>query len=211
MDIVACLTLVGHRVLLVVMDELEHFSAFSRWLRFTIDRLASSSAESEELSEKEATMDISKVLTYIERYLTDSPLRLFLGEMAGEGRDADWRIIEDGTPDLVGMLSAQLDKHDKGKPQGQDAMKALPHVEFLVDYAARWSNSLFKDIAEAKKRSVRLGKPVRLDIGHKIDKVDMCMCEDGSEVCILWYPVTILRKNADTFFSGCNRLYCSGV
>ncbi|KAF4123247.1 anaphase-promoting complex subunit 4 [Geosmithia morbida] len=173
MDIIGCLTLVGHRVLLAVMNELEHFTAFSRWLRFQIDRLASSTPESEELSEKEATMDMTRVLTYIERYLTDSPMRLFLGDMTDEDRAADWKTMEDGAPDLMDMLSTQLVRHEKS----QDGMKALPRVEFLVDYATHWSNSIFKDIAESKKRSVRLGKPVKLSIGNKIDKIDMCMCE----------------------------------
>src|SRR6266536_2491918 len=64
MDIVACLTLVSHKILLLVMEELELFVVFSSWLRLEIDRLASSS-HSEELSEKEAMMDNGKVLLYI--------------------------------------------------------------------------------------------------------------------------------------------------
>ena len=80
MDIIACLTLVGHKILTHAMDELEHFAAFSAWLRFQIDRLASPA--NDDLTEKEATMDSGRVLTYIERYLTDSPLSLFFDDVS---------------------------------------------------------------------------------------------------------------------------------
>ena len=39
-DIVSCLSLVGHRVLLLVMKELDLFTAFSAWMRSHIDKLA---------------------------------------------------------------------------------------------------------------------------------------------------------------------------
>lgn len=178
MDIIGSLTLVGHKALLVVMDELEHFTAFSSWLRFQIDRLASTSSEGEELTEKEATMDIGRVLTYIERYLVQSPLRIFFDDMTQEDKSADWKHVEDG-PGLLDLLTAQLKKHETGQP----AMKALPHVEFLLDYASHWSSNIFKDIAEAKKRSVRFGKPVTLTIGKPIDHFDMKMCKAKNGVC----------------------------
>ncbi|KAF9773815.1 hypothetical protein IL306_008292 [Fusarium sp. DS 682] len=161
MDIVQCLQLIGHKVLINVMDELESFTEFSAWLRFQIDRLASSSSASEELTEKEATMDIAKVLSYIENYLTDSPLRLFFDEMTREDYEADWAHIEGG-PTLLHLLDQALVKWENGRPN----MKALPRVEFLVSYATSWANRTFKWIAEAKKRSVRLGNPIRLSVGR---------------------------------------------
>ena len=177
MDIVSSLTLVGHKALLVVMDELEHFTTFSSWLRFQVDRLGSTTSEGEELTEKEATMNIGKVLTYIERYLIDSPLRIFFGELDQAERSADWGRVEDGAC-LLDLLTSQLKKLEAG----QDAMKALPRVEFLVDYASHCSNHIFKDIAEAKKRSIRFGKPIRLAIGQPIDHFDMRICKSASNV-----------------------------
>ncbi|KAH6603942.1 anaphase-promoting complex component cut20 apc4 [Trichoderma cornu-damae] len=171
LDIVSCLTLVGHKVLVHTMDELQHFSAFSAWLRFQIDQLGGPSTATEELTEKEAMMDHSKVLTYIERYLTDSPLDIFLDEIARQDYSSDWNFIEDG-PTLLDVLDKQLKKHEAGQP----SMKALPHVDFLVNYAAAWSNRIFSSIAEAKRRSVRFGKPVKLVIGNPISKMDMKMC-----------------------------------
>lgn len=171
MDIVGCLRLVGHKILLLVMDELDHFVSFSTWLRAQIDRLASSSSEAEELTEKEASMDHGKVLTYIEDYLVDTPLALFFDGMDEGESDADLQYVEDGRV-LLDVLTAQLGKYENG----QQGMKALPRVEFLVDYASNCSNRLFKSIAEAKRRSVRFGKPIRLSIGLSVDIADGRMC-----------------------------------
>ncbi|VTT76650.1 unnamed protein product [Fusarium fujikuroi] len=176
MDIVQCLQLIGHKVLINVMDELDSFTAFSTWLRFQIDRLASSSSASEELTEKEATMDIAKVLSYIENYLIDSPLRLFFDEMTREDYEADWAHIEGG-PTLLHVLDQALGKWENG----QSSMKALPRIEFLVSYATTWANRTFKGIAEAKKRSVRLGNPIRLSAGRVVSHRDMRMSKSRNK------------------------------
>lgn len=171
------------------MDELEHFTAFSTWLRFQIDRLATSSL-SDELTEKEATMDTSKVLTYIERYLTSSPLSMFFDEVAKEDYTADWEHIENGLG-LLDVLDQQLKKQESAQP----GMKALTHADFLVDYATTWSNSLFKDIAEAKKRSVRFGKPVKLSLGHPITHKEIRTCKTKDNVT--HSAARVLLDNAD--------------
>ncbi|KIE00341.1 WD40/YVTN repeat-like-containing domain protein, partial [Metarhizium majus ARSEF 297] len=148
LDIIACLGLVGHKILSNVMDELEHFNAFSTWLRFQIDRQASSSTTADELTEKEATMDTSKVLTYIENYLTHSPLDVYFDQVSEEDWQADFDHIEDGVG-ILPILDAQLKKQESG----QASRKALPHVDFLVSYVTTSSSRIFKDIAEATKRS----------------------------------------------------------
>ncbi|KAJ4021673.1 hypothetical protein NW752_004681 [Fusarium irregulare] len=176
MDIVQCLQLVGHKVLINVMDELESFVAFSTWLRFQIDRLASSSSMNEELTEKEATMDVGKVLTYIEHYLTDSPLRIFFDEIPSEEYEKICAHIESG-PSLLHTLDQQLAKWENGL----SGLQALPRVEFLVSYATNQANSTFKGIAEAKKRSVRLGTPIRLSTGGVISQTDMRMSKTKTQ------------------------------
>ncbi|KAF6806842.1 anaphase-promoting complex component cut20 apc4 [Colletotrichum sojae] len=171
MDVVSCLTMVAHKVMLNVMDELDLFNAFSSWMRFQIDRLAASSAASEELTEKEATMENGKVLAYVQRYLMQSPMAIFLEEVSQEEYEADWARAENGTSMLDG-LTAQLARHE----EGQTHSKALPNLGFLVDYLAARSNSIFKDIAEAQKRSVRFGQPTKIALGSKIANVDTKMC-----------------------------------
>ncbi len=159
------------------MDELDHFTAFSTWLRFQIERLGTSvSSATDELTEKEATMDASRVLTYVERYLTGSPLDGFFDDISKDDYSADWDHIEDG-PSLLHVLDRQLKKAEAGQP----SMKALPHVDFLVNYATAWTGRIFKDIADAKKRSVRFGKAMKLRISGPITSMDARMC-DGSKV-----------------------------
>ncbi|KAF4510419.1 hypothetical protein G6O67_002307 [Ophiocordyceps sinensis] len=170
LDIIGCLILVGHKVLTHVMAELDHFRAFSVWLRFQIDRQATSARR--ELGEKEATMDNSKVLTYIEKYLTASPLGVYLDDISREDCSADWDHCEDG-PSLLQMLDRQLQRREEGQP----SMKALPQVDFLVNYMTSWCNRIFRGIAESKKRSVRFGAPVRLSVGRPTSHMDVKVCE----------------------------------
>ncbi|EFZ00977.2 anaphase-promoting complex component Cut20/Apc4 [Metarhizium robertsii ARSEF 23] len=179
LDIIACLGLVGHKILSNVMDELEHFNAFSTWLRFQIDRQASSSTTADELTEKEATMDTSKVLTYIENYLTHSPLDVYFDQVSEEDWQADFDHIEDGVG-ILPILDAQLKKQESG----QGSRKALQHVDFLVSYVTTCSSRIFKDIAEATKRSVRFGKAVKLSIGQPIALMDTLICHtSGNASC----------------------------
>lgn len=168
-DIVSCLTLISHKILVSTMEELELFTTFSSWLRFEIDNLASSST-SEEISEKEATLDSAKVLTYIQRYLTCSPLALYLGDVSQDDYKNDWEHVEDGLS-LLDMLDKQLQRHDTRRP----AMRALPQLDFLFMYLNRHSNAVFASIAESHKRGVRLGRETKLEIGSNISKYDVRM------------------------------------
>ncbi|KAL2125954.1 hypothetical protein VTI74DRAFT_2149 [Chaetomium olivicolor] len=169
LDIVSCLMLVAHRVLTTVMDELEHFNAFSIWLKLEIDKQSSSSM-SEEISEKEATMDHPKVMSYIQHYLLSSPLTLYFDEVAKEDYIKDQEMIEPG-PSLLDLLDRQLQEQEAGRPY----MKVLPRVDFLVNYLTSRANTVFKGIAEAEKQNVRFGQATRLSIGQKIWKHDIWM------------------------------------
>jgi len=169
MDVVTCLLLVSHKILLVVMDELELFTAFSSWLRLEIDKLVSSTL-SEELSEKEATMDNGRVLQYIQRYLAASPLALYLDKVGKEDWAKDLDVI-DGGPALLDLLDQQLQKRDTGAPY----MAAFPNVHFLVDYLSARAGVVFNAIAEAERRSVRFGRTTKLDIASPVSRFDVHM------------------------------------
>ncbi|KAG5928116.1 hypothetical protein E4U42_001226 [Claviceps africana] len=187
-EIIGCLSLVGHKILSNVMDELESFSAFSSWLRFQIDRFVSSSTATDDLTEKEATMNTSRVLTYIERYLTCSPVDVFFDEISQQDWQQDWNHMEDGLA-LLPLLDVQLKKQEAGKM----SRRALQHVEFLVSYFTTWSNGIFNGIAEAKKRSVRFGPPLKLSIGQPITTMDLRMCQTGANQGIIY---TVLASKA---------------
>lgn len=179
LDAVAALTLVSYKILLGVMDELDHFTCFSSWLRMEIDKLASSSAAAEELTEKEATMDNVKVLAYIQRYLMGSPLAVYLGDgdISTEGRERDWKEVVENegngtTTSLLELVDQQLKNQECGKPYS----KALPKIDQLVNHLTGKSAIVFKEIAEAEKRSVRFNQAVEISTGEKICRHDVHLC-----------------------------------
>jgi anaphase-promoting complex subunit 4 len=185
LDIISCLTLVTHKILLLVMEELDLFSTFSMWLRFEIDRLASSSG-GEELSEKEAMMDIAKVLAYIQRYLTTSPLAVYFDEVDKDDYTRDWKHAEDGVS-LLDMLEKQLKRRGSGQP----FMKAMPNLDFLINYLSSRAKAVLNSIAETQRRSVRFAQPIRLEIGTNISKYALRLCAKPSPVRSSSHPTQV--------------------
>ncbi|KAI8960282.1 anaphase-promoting complex, cyclosome, subunit 4-domain-containing protein [Daldinia sp. FL1419] len=169
MDIVSCLMLVGNKILLVVMEELELFQSFSIWLRHEIDRLAAPSAV-EELSEKEATMEHGKVLAYIQQYMAASPLRHHLSNVPAERSERSRQQAESGSS-LLELLTKQLNKQDT-KQLDEDA---FAQVEFLCRYLDSRASAIFEGIAEAEKRSIRFGQPTAIELKSSILKFDAIM------------------------------------
>ncbi|XXG96668.1 hypothetical protein Hte_002958 [Hypoxylon texense] len=169
MDIVSCLMLVGHKILLVVMEELELFQSFSIWLRHEIDRLASSSA-SEELTEKEATMEHGKILAYIQQYMPASPLRHYLSSVPADHAESGRQQAEGGSS-LLELLSKQLKRQDAG----QSGESTFAQIEFLCGYFGSKAQDIFEGIAEAEKRSVRFGQLTAIELENGVSKFDVLM------------------------------------
>ncbi|KAL2181428.1 anaphase-promoting complex, cyclosome, subunit 4-domain-containing protein [Thermothelomyces heterothallicus CBS 202.75] len=173
-DIVSCLMMTAHRVLTIVMDELEHFGAFSTWLRLEIDKQGSSS-HAEELSEKEATMDHPKVLSYIRYYLASSPLALHLEEVAKEDYIRDREMVTPGLS-LTDLLDKQLREHDAGRSY----MKVLPRIGFQLNYLTAKANAVFEGIANSEKQGVEFGRATEVSVGRKIWKHHLWMGRTGN-------------------------------
>lgn len=173
MDTVACLHLVSSRILLQVVDELSNFAAFSSWLRYEIDRLASdpSTTPNEESIDKESSIDHGKVLLYLEATMTTSSLAVFLGDSTAEEYN-DWSQAEQGVP-MFDLLGKQLEKQEQGLPY----MTPLPRVQALCKHLTRQANEVFGQIAEAEKRNVLFGKAYELGIADNGSPMDMRMSE----------------------------------
>ncbi|CAJ2506065.1 Uu.00g001950.m01.CDS01 [Anthostomella pinea] len=193
MDIVSCLMLVGNKIMLLAMEELELFQAFSTWLRHEIDRLASSSI-TEELSEKEATMEHGKVLAYIQQYLPASPLRHYLSSAPADDAERDRKQAEGGTS-LLDLLERQLKKQEAG----QLDTGTFPQVEFLCKYLDSKSSSVFEGIAEAEKRSVRFGSLAMIELDHAVSRFDVRLsavqAADSSEGLTFTAVATEVEEN----------------
>lgn len=181
-DILASLNLVCHRILLIVMEELDLFRMFSSWLRITIDRVSTSNV-SEEIQEKEALLDPAKILRYIERYLVKSPMAVYFEKVTRETLDENLEWVQDCSK-VLDAVDQQLRLEGDGKPY----MKALPQMGFLVDFLATKAGDVFTGIAEAEKRSVRFGQAVKLEVtaGDSVPEtfasVDMTMCSIAKPV-----------------------------
>ncbi|KAI8634954.1 anaphase-promoting complex, cyclosome, subunit 4-domain-containing protein [Xylariaceae sp. FL1651] len=175
MDIVSCLMLVGNKILLLVMEELELFHAFSIWLRHEIDRLASSSV-TEELTEKEATMEHGKVLAYIQQYMPASPLRYYLSSVSAEDAERD-RELADGGSSLLELLGKQVKKQESG----QLDTGSYPQIEFLCKYLDIQASSVLEGIAEAERRSVRFGQPTKIVLDRNMSQFDIRMSATQTE------------------------------
>ncbi|KAK1781007.1 anaphase-promoting complex, cyclosome, subunit 4-domain-containing protein [Copromyces sp. CBS 386.78] len=199
LDMIAALTLVSYKILLGVMDELDHFTCFSSWLRMEIDKLASSSAAAEELTEKEATMDNVKVLTYIQRYLMGSPLGVYLGDIAAEEREKDWKVAEENSGiSMLELVDQQLKNQEHGKPY----LKALPKIDQLVNHLTGKSAIVFKEIAEAEKRSVRFNQAVEISTREKIWRHDVHLCSrsKATESGITTFVTTVPEDDKNKIF-----------
>lgn len=175
-DILSAFNLVCHKVLLIVMEELELFRMFSSWLRITIDRVSSSTI-SEEIIEKEALLDPSKILRYIEKYLVSSPMAIYFAKVPQETWDEAWERVHESSA-VLDDVDEQLKLEQAEKP----FIKALPNMVFLVDLLTAKAGDVFQNIAEAEKRSVRFGQAVKLELApggsapETFSSVDMRMC-----------------------------------
>ncbi|KAI3343526.1 anaphase-promoting complex, cyclosome, subunit 4-domain-containing protein [Ustulina deusta] len=167
MDIVSCLMLVGNKVLLLVMEELELFHAFSIWLRHEIDHLASSST-TDDLTEKDATMEHGKILAYIQQHMPASPLRYYLSSVTTEDVERDRKLADSGSS-LLELVGKQIQRQESGQPDAS----SYPQVEFLCKYLDSQATSVLGGIAEAERRSVRFGQVTKIVLDNNVLRFDV--------------------------------------
>ncbi|KAI2637390.1 anaphase-promoting complex, cyclosome, subunit 4-domain-containing protein [Xylaria nigripes] len=182
MDIVSCLMLVGNKILLAVMEELELFHAFSTWLRHEIDRLATSSA-TEDLTDKEATMEHGKVLAYVQQYMPASHLRHYLSNVTAEDAERDRKLADSGSS-LMELLGKQIKKQESGLLD----TRSYPQINFLCRYFDIQATVVLDGIAEAERRSVRFGQPTKIVLDHNVSRFDIRLSATQAEDA--WRGVT---------------------
>lgn len=183
MDAVACIHLVSSKILIQVVDELELFMSFSTWLRYEIDRLASDASGTDDSTDKEASIDHSKVLLYLQKIMTANPLSIFLDGSSTDGQ-TEWKHAEQGVP-LFDLLNKQFGKQERGVSY----IKALPRIDLLCAYLSRQASSVFAQIAEAEKRNVLFGKAQDIGVPEIDGAIDMRI---NSSVCVSFSSVNCL-------------------
>jgi len=149
-------------MLTYVISDLDHFALFSTWLRFEIDRLASSDSAhpSDEVAEKESSLNHSKVLQYIHTSLLAPKLAAFFADIPDDEAKRQWDDIGPTNP-VFDILSAQLQKHADGAP----FLSALPSLKLLTGHLEQQASAVFRQIAEAEKRNVLFGSAVEVAAG----------------------------------------------
>lgn len=189
MDIVSCLMLVGNKILLFVMEELELFHAFSIWLRHEIDRLASSST-TDELTEKEASMEHGKILAYIQQYMPASLLRYYLSSVIAEDAERDRKLADSGSS-LLELLGKQVSKQESGQPD----TGSYTQVEFLCKYLEIQANSVLDGIAEAERRSVRFGQVTKIILDDNVSRFDVRL--SATQVGVRYISTSLPSRGTD--------------
>jgi anaphase-promoting complex subunit 4 len=174
MDTVACLHLVASKILIQVVDEIDLFGAFTSWMRYEIDRLAAdSSVPKEDELEKEASLDHSKVLMYLQTCMTTSPIEIYLGDSTLDESKSTWSHSQKGVS-MFELLDKQLQKQE----QGLAYLKSLPRVELLCKHLTEQAKDVFSQIARAEKRNVIFGKPQEIGSIEKDGLIDMYMASE---------------------------------
>jgi anaphase-promoting complex subunit 4 len=142
-DIIRCIRLVGHHMLLFASEEQRRFATFSRWLRHQIDVQASdpTSAAGQELLERDAGVDFTLVFSYIENTLEKSKLEAFLCHPM-DAPDID------ANPEMYDALRKALKGFTTNKSFKADLLK-LPayhkewckHNQMLVGQITTWQRA----------------------------------------------------------------------
>jgi anaphase-promoting complex subunit 4 len=171
-DSVACIHLISSKILIQVVDELELFTSFSAWLRYEIDRLASgSTSTSDDAVEKEAAIDHSKVLLYLQKMMTTNPLSIFFPDSKSEPENGDSHANH-GFP-LFDLLTKQLEKQERRLPY----IKSLLRIDILCTSLTHQADAIFSQIANAEKRNVLFGKALDIGTPESYCPVEMKICK----------------------------------
>lgn len=92
LDVLKCMRLLAHTVLLYAAEEKRQFNQFSKWLRFVIDFEATEpeSQSRQEMETRDSGTDVMQVLEYIQFGLTNSELKPYLKPAEGKGKSESY-------------------------------------------------------------------------------------------------------------------------
>lgn len=158
LDIVAGVTLYGHEFLLKLNEEMEHFTAFTSWLRHALEQITSTSVADDKSEDPQ--IDTLKVSQFIGTYLKESSLASFFSRDAG-------RPLKD--------YSAKGEKISE--IYGDTENTAVPGFMELSDFLGEWCKAVFAKPQQAMRQQLRIGHPIMLN--HTALSVsDMFMIEE---------------------------------
>jgi anaphase-promoting complex subunit 4 len=125
------------------------------------------SSTPDDATEKEASIDHSKVLLYLQKVMMTSPLTLFLDE---SGEESGLNHSEPDLP-LFDALNKQLHRQERGLSY----TKPLLRIDRVCARLIRQASAVFSQIAEAEKRNVLFGRAQDIGMPAMNSPIEMKM------------------------------------
>jgi hypothetical protein len=125
-NIICCIRLIAHHMVLAAAEEYHHFIAFSKWLRHVIEvqNADPTSAAGEDVIEKDPGADYLSVFSYIRTAFEKSKIEQYLSS-TDESSDIK------AHPNMYDDLKGALKRSKEGKPRIHDSLK-------LTSYYSEW-------------------------------------------------------------------------
>jgi anaphase-promoting complex subunit 4 len=160
LEVVDCLNLLGHKVLIHSGREVQEFFAFSKWLRHEIDLHAADplSATAEEEMEKGDEIDYMPTLSYIQGAITNSALHSFIKPSpSAQLSEPDELSTKEGS--FYESYKTLLRQQEQQKP-GEAPI--IPTLGDLISRLSTRCDRVFKRIADTQKRGILHRSPLSL-------------------------------------------------
>lgn len=210
LEITSGLSLIGNRLLLMVMEEIDLFPSFSTWIRFEIDKLSSSNSVSVEICEREGELNAGKISAYIDRYLEASPISAFLGQVTGSQHTASADSILKSSMGPLHLLGEDLELFASGQTNSFTRLQ----VKFLVDFLGERTNALLGSIASAQKQAIHFGPPTGIRLPGPVRSLDLRLIQSLSPVAneaISYVSVVSEQSPYEVYIFRSKYEYTSGI
>lgn len=170
-EVVDCLNILAHKVLIHCNREFQEFCAFSKWLRHEIDLHAADplSATAEEEMEKSDEIDYTLTLSYIRGAMTKSALHSFIKPTPSVPRSqpAD---ISNTEVSFYEPYKRLLKQHEQQKP---GEVVPLPTLGDLIAHLHLHCGRVFRRIADTQKRGILHRCPLSLSADCDEDVIEI--------------------------------------
>jgi anaphase-promoting complex subunit 4 len=179
LEVVDCLNLLGHKVLIHSGREVQEFFAFSKWLRHEIDLHAADplSATAEEEMEKSDEIDYMPTLSYIRGAMTNSALHSFIKPSASaQLSEPDDLSTKEGS--FYESYKTLLRRQQEQEKQGEAPI--LPTLGDLICRLSTRCDRVFKRIADTQKRGILHRSPLSLSPDCDERAIDIRTCAKDS-------------------------------
>lgn len=184
-----CLHLLAHRIINHASEELDQFSAFSRWLRHEILILSSEplSQTWDELLEKRDLFDVPPTVKYITGALRKSVLRNFIRQLPMIGvPHVPTPVTDKWLPDghdrsFYDTFKALLSQQKQVQAEGGDGTSVdAPKLNDLTRRLGIQFEKVFAEIALTQRRGILHRSPITLHKDCDQDVLDLKICYEVS-------------------------------